>query len=135
MTINYRFVAVRSNWVSVTQQHGYFCGRFYPRSLSKYSWCKNESRTTYRNVEFLVNGFLENWPKIHFFIEKLCSATKLIFDSMDKQISRIVDFGMKINQKHRKSYQCIQKKSQFSAVYSLVATLDRTSSKMLRIVT
>ena len=26
---------------------------------------------------------LESWQKIHYFIEKLCSATKLIFGSMD----------------------------------------------------
>ena len=31
---------------------------------------------------FLVNGLLESWRKIHFFIEKLYSATKLIFGSM-----------------------------------------------------
>ena len=27
MSINYRFVVVRSNWASVTQQRGKFCGR------------------------------------------------------------------------------------------------------------
>ena len=31
----------------------------------------------------LVNGLLKSWPKIHFVIEKSCSATKLIFGSMD----------------------------------------------------
>ena len=42
---------------------------------------------------------------------------------------------LKISQKHCKSYQCIQKKSQFGAVYSLVASLDCTSSKMLQVLT
>ena len=44
---------------------------------------QNWSRSTYRNAEFLVNGLLESFPKVHFFIEKLYSATMLIFGSMD----------------------------------------------------
>ena len=31
---------------------------------------------------FWCSGLLESWPKIHFFIEKLCSAAKLIFGSI-----------------------------------------------------
>ena len=34
-------------------------------------------------------------------------------------------FNKKISQKHWKSYQCIQKKSQFGVVYGLVASLNR----------
>ena len=67
MTINYRFVVVRSNWASVTEQRGKFYGRIDVWSLLKYSWCKNWGRPTYGNAEFLVNGLLEYWPKIHFF--------------------------------------------------------------------
>ena len=33
-------------------------------------------------VSASVYGLLESWPKIHFFIEELCSATRLIFGSM-----------------------------------------------------
>ena len=47
---------------------------------------------------------------------------QLIFGSMGTLISRIVDFGVKISQKHCKSYKRIQKKSQFCAVYGLVAS-------------
>ena len=78
-----------------------------------------------------IYRLLESWPKTQFFNEKLCSAMKLIWGSMGTLKSRIVDFGMKISQKNCKSYQCIQKKSQFVAVYGLVASLDRTSSKLL----
>ena len=83
MIINYRFIAARSNLASVTQQRAKFCRRIFVWNFSKYSWCKNWSRTTYRNAEFLVNGLLESWTKIHFFIEKLCSVTKLILGLMD----------------------------------------------------
>lgn len=41
-------------------------------------------------AKFLVNGLLGGWLKIHFFIEKLWSATKLI-----------VDFEVKICQKFK----------------------------------
>ena len=110
MTINYRYVAVRSNWASVIQQcvplkiqlvqelkpNDLLQRRiseklaedplFYRKIvfsdeahfwLNGYSWCKNWSRRIYCNVEFA-----ESWPKIHFFIVRLCSATKLIFGSM-----------------------------------------------------
>ena len=36
-----------------------------------------------RIEEFMANRLLESWPKIHFFIEKLCPATNLIFSSTD----------------------------------------------------
>ena len=39
-------------------------------------------------------------------------------------LGRIVDFGVKISQKICKSYPYIPKKSQFGAVYELVASLD-----------
>ena len=41
MTIKYRFVAVRSNCASVTQQRGKLFGGISVWRLSKYSWCKN----------------------------------------------------------------------------------------------
>ena len=81
--INYRFIAVRSKWALLLNNVENFCWRIKMWSLSKYSWCKNWIRTTYCNTEFLVNGLLESWPKIHFFIEKLCWATKFIFGSIN----------------------------------------------------
>ena len=42
-----------------------------------------KTKYSYLNADFLVNGPLKSWPKIHFFIEKLRLATKLIFGSMD----------------------------------------------------
>ena len=124
VTINYRFVAVRSNEPGYSTTWNIFLKDFGCEAFGKYSWCKNWSRTSYRNAEFLVNGLMENWPKIRFFIEKLCLAAKLIFGLMDMLISRIVDFGVKINQKYCKSYQFIQEKLQFVAVYGLVAALS-----------
>ena len=42
---------------------------------------KAERLTATQN--FCGIGLLESWPKINFFIDKLCSATKLIFGLMD----------------------------------------------------
>ena len=74
ISINYRFVGVRSNRASVTQQCGKFCGR-----IKLVQELKPNDLTRRRIIRECA---LESWPKIHFLIEKLCSATKLIFGSM-----------------------------------------------------
>ena len=50
----------------------------------------------YRNAEFLVNGLLESWPKILFFIYLSINCVERMF-------------GVMIRQKNYKTYECIQK--------------------------
>ena len=84
MTINYRFVTVRSNCSTVTQQRGKFAKGFRCEAFQNTANARIETEIGPRSTSY---------------------------------ISRFIDFGVKISQKYCKSYQCIQKKSQFGAVY------------------
>ena len=75
----------------------------------------------------ILNWFL----KRSTFLSKTCVQRRSSFLAQWLRKTRIVVYGLNCQPEVLQSYQCIQKKSQFGAVYGLVASLGRTSSNAI----
>ena len=93
-----------------------------------YNFIMNEP-TNEQRLQIIEFYYHNSCSVKNFFIEKFCSATKLISGWMATSTSKIAAYGMKTSQKRCKCCQCILKKALFGVDYGPVASSGRTSSK------